>query len=355
MPDAFEFYFWSQRKLTLHGSAVEIACACDELVPQLDHLVQPFREEDFPEGFIPLRGTIEPYFLDDVLKHLSTKAVRIPAEDQPFDLYRDGDRYFRVDESVGLTLVDVVRRRWHSWVTEDAMANDPIRATDAAVHWPLAQLMARRGVQLIPGVAVARDGFGVLLIGDLSMEPELNTLLAAGYRLIGQRWVALQEEAGGIAMMHLPGHVQQKDGPSAPNRTSRFTPERWIDLHSAHPQAMQNHAFCDLVMVCGAGRRQQICVRPVGWAGAMNVLRRAWPIADLPPLRRGGKLVAKIASRARVAELQLSREPRELLAVMEMFRGRKSAELAKLQETPTSTAPVDWWVRPPSRPLSKSA
>jgi hypothetical protein len=117
---------------------------------------------------------------------------------------------------------------------------------------------------------------------------------------------------------------------------------------------VQNYAFCDLVLVCGAGRRQQISVRPVGWAGAMNVLRRAWPIADLPPLRRGGKLVAKIASRARVAELQLSREPRELLAVLEMFRNRQAAQTTKPQAT-EATAPVEWRVRPVAHPLSKSA
>lgn len=352
MPDAFDFYFWSQRKLTLHGSAVEIECACDELVPHIDHLAQPFREEGFPDGFVPIRGMIEPYHLDDVLKHLPPRARRIPVDDQPFDLYRDGDRYFRVDETIGLTLVDIVRRRWHSWVMEDAMVADPVRVTDAAVHWPLAQLMARRGVQIIPGVALAKDNFGALLIGELSMEPELTALLSAGYRLIGQRWVALQEEAGGIAMLHLPGHVQQKDPPAAPMRPARFTSDRWIDFHARFPRSMQNHAFCDLVLVCGGGRREQICVRPVGWAGAMNVLRRAWPIADLPPLRRGGKLVAKIASQARVAELQLSREPRELLAVLEMFRSRKLLDTPK---PPAATAPVEWWVRPAQSPLSKSA
>ena len=89
------------------------------------------------------------------------------------------------------------------------MINDPVRTTDAAVHWPLAQLMARRGVQMVPGVAIARENFGVLLLGELSLEPELTALITAGYRVIGQRWVALQEEAGGIAMLHLPGHVQQ--------------------------------------------------------------------------------------------------------------------------------------------------
>lgn len=437
MRDAFDFYFWSQRKLIVHGSAVEIACACDELVPQIDHFAGPFREAGFPDGFVPIQGTIEPYHLDEVVKHLSIKAVHVPLDDQPFDLYRDGDRYFRVDDTVGLTMVDLVRRRWHSWITEEAMAGDAVRLMDAAVIWPMAQLMALRGVCMIPGVAVVKDNFGTLLLGDLPLEPELSALLGAGYKLVGQRWVALCEEEGRTAMLHVPGHVLRKTPPRAPGRLGpavaiaprhgasqpgaatsrhravvtqpgatspqlgavtsryqaaasehsnsaphsraaatqfnnaapqtgvaasrsvgamrdRFKQNDWVDLHAIHSTSLQNHAFCDAILVCGAGRRDEIRVKQVGWAGAMNVLRRAWPHDDVPPNRRGGKLVAKMASRLRVAELQLSRNPTDLVRTLADLRESPLPEhvqsLAALVARTRAAKPAP---RPATPPLAR--
>jgi hypothetical protein len=466
--DVFDCYNWSQRKLTFHGSAVEISCACDELIPHLDHLLHPFREADFPDGFVPLRGVIEPYDLDDVLQHLSTRAKPVPLTGESFELFRDGDRYYRLDDTVGLTMVDLVRRRWRCWVTPAALAGDPLHLLDSAVLWPMAQLLAQRDVHLLPGVAVARQGLGVLLIGRLSLEHELSALLANGYRLVGQRWVALREEEHGrLAMLHLPGHLLRRSSPRSParsranvsaethpagcyapagvvepgswaaglatrestalgmtarqtcttfpaarqtdaagtapqpthatplptrpthaaglglastnatgpaarqtnaaDRTARNpagdngnhcivhshasaaaasvvdrTPvvrridlsaapgghrggpldrtdspdEHWLDLHADHPDAVQLHAFCDWVLVCGGGRRERLSARRLGWSAAINTLRRAWPTVDLPPGRRGGKLVVKIASRLRVIDLQLSRNPQDLLDLL---------------------------------------
>ncbi len=333
MPDAFDFYSWSHRKLIVHGQAVEVACACDELVPHLDHFAQPFREEAFPDGFNPIRGTIEPYGLEEVLKQLSVKAVRVSTGDQPFELYRDGDRYFRLENGVGLTLVDLVRRRWHSWVTPDALI-DPIRLTDSVLLWPMAQLLAHRGLQMIPAAGLVRGSVGVMIVGEVPLEPELLSFIAAGYKLIGQRWVALREEQGRLAMLHLPGHVIHKSPPRAPGvwtgpfgvtspvrtprpATARFTPIDWIDLHACHPRAIANHAYCDVVLVCGAGRRDEIRLKEVGWTAAINLLRRSWPAGDVPPGRRGGKLVARMASRLRVADVQLSRGEADLVSAVD--------------------------------------
>jgi hypothetical protein len=340
--DLFDFYTWSQRKLVFHGLAVELSCACEEIMPQIDHLLQPFREVSFPEGFKPLRGTIEPYDIEDVMKNLSPSAVSLPAIGSACELYRDGARFYRIDESIGLTMVDLATRRWHSWLMPDALEGDLVRLTDAAVLWPLTQLARLRSIHLVPAVAAARDGFGVLMLGDLSLEPELSTLIRGGYKIIGQRWVALREEEQRIAMLHLPGHVLQKAQPrrlSAQSSVelglgvgaSRFSGtvkstggmapvDQYVDLHAAHPKSLQNHAFCDLILVCGPGRREQIRAKQIGWAGALNVLRRSWPSDDLLPGQRGGKLVSKIAGSIRVAELQLSREPAELLQVLDLFR-----------------------------------
>ncbi len=345
--DLFDFYTWSQRKLVVHGTAVEINCACEELVPHLDHLVQPFREVSFPDGFVPLRGVIEPFDLEDVMLNLPARARPVPVDGQAFELFRDGDRYFRLDNSVGLTMVDLVRKRWQCWLTPEALQGDPVLLSDAAFLWPLAQLTAPRELHLLPAVAAAKDGFGVLLLGELPLGPELSTLLADGYSIIGQRWVALrEEEPGKIAMLHLPGHVLQKPVPLGPSRftgtshemkmaTAAYTTnrlrdqkqqdfpaaiEQWTDLHASRPKSVQNHAFCDLILVCGLGRREQVRVKQAGWMSAMNVLRRSWPSIDLPPSRRGGKLVAKMASRVRVVEMQLSRDPSDLIKVLDLYR-----------------------------------
>ena len=383
--DVFDFYNWSQRKLAFHGSAVEIACACEELVPAIDHLLHPFREADFPDGFVPLRGVIEPYDLEDVLKHLSIKARPVPLPNQAFELYRDADRYFRLDDSVGLTMVDLVRRRWHCWLTPEALAGDPVRLIDSAVLWPLAQLVAQRELNLVPAVSVVRDGFGVLLMSDLSLELELTALLSAGYKIVGQRWTGLrEEEQGKIAMLHLPGHILEKASPIAPNNRSaapleglsvpstgriqtrpvagaakhetflktrnpfHANEDRWVDLHAAFPRSLAHHAYCDLILVCGAGRRDQVRVKQVGWAGAMNVLRRAWPTVDLPPGRRGGKLVSKMASRVRVVETQLSREPGDLLSVLDLFRRSPMPTHLAPATVPAGSRMVANWSKPPA-------
>jgi len=372
--DVFDFYNWSQRKLAFHGSAVEIACACDELIPTIDHLLNPFREASFPEGFVPLRGTIEPYDLEDVLKHLSIKAKPVPLPDHAFELYRDADRYFRLDDNIGLTMVDLVRRRWHCWLTPEALRGDPVHLVDAAVIWPLAQLVAQRELHLVPAVSVARDGFGVLLMSDLSLEFELATLLRAGYKVVGQRWTALrEEEQGRIAMLHLPGHILEKAVPVSPRGITlqlptrgaakqelrermSFTEDRWIDLHATYPRSLQHHAYCNLILVCGPGRREQIRVKQVGWSAAMNVLRRAWPTVDLPPGRRGGKLVSKIASRVRVAEMQLSRDPGELLKVLDLFRRTPAPSHLAPATVPVGSMMVANWTKPPAyRPAKQSA
>ncbi len=215
---------------------------------------------------------------------------------------------------------------------------------------------------------LASVNFGVLLLGDLPLEPELSTLIDAGYKIIGQRWVALREEENGrIGMLHLPGHVLQKPVPRSPKikrggsmgKKSPAAPalrDRWLDLHGRHPQAVQNHSFCDLILVCGPGRRDQILVKQVGWAAAMNVLRRTWPNVDIPPNRRGGKLVSKMASRIRVAEIQLSRDTSELLKVIDLFRRTPVPNHLKPVKVPAGSMMVTNWKKPPAyRPLKKTA
>jgi hypothetical protein len=69
----------------------------------------------------------------------------------------------------------------------------------------------------------------------------------------------------------------------------------------------------------------------------MNVLRRAWPIVDLTPHRHAHQIVPKIATHCRCGELQLSRDPQDLLRLLHEFRG--SAK--RPSSSSSATAPLE--------------
>ena len=84
--------------------------------------------------------------------------------------------------------------------------------------------------------------------------------------------------------------------------------------------ATQHHAFCQAVLVMAAGRRPRAHLREVRAADAVNVLRRVWPIVELHPTRRRGQLPVKLAEQCRCCEIQLSRDPRDMLTLLNSLR-----------------------------------
>jgi hypothetical protein len=115
-----------------------------------------------------------------------------------------------------------------------------------------------------------------------------------------------------------------------PGRTERATTPRlrfgsedqegWLDLTQQHPASWQNHAFCDAVLVAEPGRRAKAHLRATDSTDAANLLRREWPIVELDRGRRGAPLLGKLAESCKCFEVQLSRNTKDLLALLNSVR-----------------------------------
>lgn len=322
----------SRSKFALHGPAVEIACTVPAVAQQVRRLFDPFAVAGWPDGFVPTVGIIRPYEQAEVLRHLSPDARPLAGAPELMELYQDGDRFWLVDERWGLAEINMIRGQFRSWVLP-APRVDAVRCTEMAVLWPLAQLLRAKGVFLLPAVSVVRDGWAVLILCPFTLESELVALVRAGYKVIGQRWTALREEDGRLALLHLPGAVERSMVPrlrstaEAPAARHVGDADGWLDLTDEYLGSWQNHAFCDAVLVIEGGRRAAPAVRDLDPGDALALLRRAWPIAELHPQRRHGQLSARIAQQSRVCELHLSRHPRDLLALLDAVRHSRQGAL----------------------------
>src|SRR5581483_10770081 len=106
----------------------------------------------------------------------------------------------------GLSELNLLKGQFRSWVLPHPSI-EPYRVFEMAVLWPLAQLLRAKGLHLLPGISVARSGWGMLLISPFSIELELSALVRAGFKVIGQHWTILREEDNRVAMLHLPGQI----------------------------------------------------------------------------------------------------------------------------------------------------
>jgi hypothetical protein len=223
--------------------------------------------------------------------------------------------------------VNFLRGSWRSWVLPRPQL-DPVRVAEMAVLWPAAQLLRPRGLYLLPAASAVRNGWAFLLLCPFGLEPELTALARSGYKIIGQRWTAVREEEGRLALLHLPGVVERGLAPRLGGATSVGAP--WVDLNGQFLGSTQNHAFCDAVLVADAGRRAHTALTELGPADALHLLRQAWPIVELHPHRRHSPLPLKLSQQCRCAELQLSRGPTELLHLLDSFRyaPRRASQVA---------------------------
>ncbi|HET6251209.1 MAG TPA: hypothetical protein VFE47_26235 [Tepidisphaeraceae bacterium] len=307
----------SRRKLAVHGPVVQLDCTVPALDESIDALLSKFAVPSWPDHFLPTAGIIHSYDESEVVNRLPETARHLTRTTDMMDLYEDGERYWVVDDRWGMAEMDFAQSQWRSWIVPEPKV-DIFRVAELAVIWPMAQLLRPRGVSLLPAISAVRDGFAVLIICPFGVEPELTALISNGYKIIGQRWTAVREEDGRLALLHIPGRVERATTPRL--RFGSQDQEGWLDLSRQHPASWQNHAFCDAVLVVEPGRRAKAHLRPTDSADALELLTREWPIAELDRARRGSHVLGNLAESCPCFEVQLSRNTKDLLSLLNAVR-----------------------------------
>jgi hypothetical protein len=273
-------------------------------------------------GIGAISGSIRPYDADEVVKHLSSSATRLMGTSDLVEIYQEDERCWRIDDRWGLTELNLIKGQFRSWVLGEMGAiRDQHVIVDQAVMWPLSQLLRPRGLSLLPAAGVVRDGWGVLILSAFSIEPELRALTRAGWKLVGQSWLALREERGNIAMLPMPGRVERSATVSHAGVTYKNAPR--VDIAAEFYGCRADRAGLDAVLLVAPGRRPLPDLRQVMPGNSLGALRRDWPIPELHPHRRHGQMIARIAQRTPIFDIQLSRNARDILAIMEQARAHR--------------------------------
>ena len=310
-------------------------------VPSLDEYAQqwlwPFETDLLPDGIACTGGTVRRYDAQEVMRHLSPSAVPVATPGQLLELYQEGERFWLVDDRWGLCEINVMKGTWRSWILPHPTL-DPVRVAEMAVLWPMAQLLRPKGLYLLPAAAAARGGFGLLILAPFNLEGELRALVHAGYNLIGQRWVAVREDAGRIELLQMPGQIEREASPRL--RDASLGPaSRWVDLTSEHCGIVRPQATCDAVLVVEPGRRPTAHVTEVAEQRATDAVRRSWPITELHPFRKHGQLPQKLSHASRCWTAQLSRRPEDLLVLLDSIRSPACTAMITLPSSASVGAP----------------
>ncbi len=295
--------------LALHGHGVELSVRVPAVQrvasAVLGELIEPFLPGE-PE----IRGFVMPFEESAVLRALSPDAVRVDDADLLLELYRDprgGERVWLVDERWGICEINLLRRTWRSWVLPRASI-DAVRLFEAAVMWPMAQLLRGTGLHLIPAAAVGRGGRGVLILSPFDIGPEIEALTRVGVDVIGQRWVALREEPDGrISLLNVPSRTEQCPAPRLLS-DGPMGQAAWVDLAAGH---VGPHAFCEVVLLVEPMRRSAATARPLTNIEAREQLKQFWPVPQLSagasPIVPTNLLATNLARTCSVHRVRLSR------------------------------------------------
>jgi hypothetical protein len=320
--------YWN-RKFSLHGAAIQVSCAVEQLIPQVERIFRSFTRPELPANSAMASGIIRPFEEGEVLRHLSTRARRLATSDPWLELYQDGERYWVVDERWGIAEMNLLKAQWRSWVLPNCTI-DSFHLAEGAILWPMAQILRPRKLHLVPAASMVRGGWGILLLSPFSLEPELGRLIKCGWRIIGQRWTALREREGTIEMLHMPGLVE-KAKPLTLRRRGTGSQIKWIDLTREIDGCGEKSALCHAVLMAEPGRRSTPRFTDLSIPQAQEALRREWPIADTHPTPRFGLLANRLAQLCRCAQVQLSHNPADLVLMLE------SAMKAEPQGAPRTT------------------
>jgi hypothetical protein len=304
------------RKLAIHGPVVELDCAVPFLDPSLDLLLSEFKVPGWQQTLVPTAGAIHPFEEGEVISRLPESARHLARTCDEMDIYEEGGCYWVVDDRWGMMMIDPETRQWQSWIVPQPTL-DAYRVAELSVLWPIAQLLRSQGVHLLPAISAVREGFAFLLICPFGVEPEMTAMINSGYKLIGQRWTALREEDGRMALLHMPGRVERLTTPRL--RYGIAEQESWIDVTQEYPGSRQRHAFCDAVLVAEPGRGAKADLHKTEQGEAVSLLRDAWPMTELYSGQHGSPH-ERLARSCRCFEVQLSRNSKDLLSLLNYVR-----------------------------------
>ena len=287
---------------TLFGTPVEVACEVDWLGDEIACLLDPFQASSLAEkagdrrwtSRVRITGSVRAYDQADVLRHVSGTAVRVanarPGMNGMMELYQDAERFWLVDDQWGMMEINLLKKSWRSWMLPYPTL-DLGRCAEWAALWPLAQLLSGPELALLPAISIVREGWGVLIFSPLKMEAELEALSRDGFEVIGPRWSCLREVAGEVRMQNFPGGGEGFESTG-----------------------------CDAVVMVEATRRAVSRVDELARNASLHALHRHWPIVPLHRSRR--QISVKLASDARCCEVQLSRQPGDLVKLMDALQRR---------------------------------
>jgi hypothetical protein len=305
-------------KLSLHGAAIGVSCAVEQLIPQIDRMLRPFISPQLPANSLMASGTIRPFEEGEVLRHLSSRAKRLAVADPSMELYQDCERFWLVDERWGISEMNLMKAQWRSWVLPGCVL-DSLHLADGALHWPMAQILRARKLHLVPAVSIMRGGWGVLLLSPFSLEPEMARLMKAGWKIIGQRWTALREREGTVEMLHVPGPMERAKSLTS-RRRGTGSAIRWIDLGQEFRGCQEKSALCHAIVMAETGRRSAPRFNDLSIPQAQEALRHHWPIVDVHAAPRCGMIANRLAQLCRCAQVQLSHDPADLMLMLEAAR-----------------------------------
>jgi hypothetical protein len=133
-------------------------------------------------------------------------------------------------------------------------------------------------------------------------------------------------------MLHLPGLIERL--PTRQRGTANI-PNRWIDLEREYCGIRRNHAFCQTVLMVEPGRRNHTSFKEAALGSSVLRLRQAWPIFELHPQQRMDRLAIKLARTCGCWDLHLSREPRDLLDLLQSLKNKTTTAPSRSQVSVT--------------------
>lgn len=289
---------------SMFGLPVELACEVDWLADEIASLLDPIQIDSLPEtsgdrlsapSRLHITGSVRAYDQADVLKHVSATATRMPnarpGMNPMMELYQDEERFWLVDDQWGMLEINLLKKSWRSWILPYP-ALDLQRCAEWAALWPLAQLLSGPELALLPAISIVREGWGAVIFSPFKMEAELEALCGDGFKVIGPRWSCLREMAGEVRMPPFP-----------------------------HDGDTRESTRCDAVVMVEPSRRAVSRFDELPRTLSLEALRRHWPIIPLHRSRR--QISVKLASQARCCEVQLSRQPGDLLKLVNALHARQ--------------------------------